>query len=93
MLLAACKRSCLAGNAHEGCQIHGMIAARGSYKKLCKFPVSPYKAIASYWQVFLVGREPFLYSAEVSPFVISQVIERCGWPFPGEAPGKEELLE
>ena len=23
--------------------------------------------------------------------MMSQVIERCGWPFPGEAPGKEEL--
>ena len=23
--------------------------------------------------------------------MISRVIERCGWPFPGEAPGKEEL--
>ena len=37
------------------------------------------------------GREPYLYSAGVATFVILQVIERCGWPLPGEAPGKEEL--
>ena len=28
------RKNCLAGNAHEGCQIHGMILARGSLNNL-----------------------------------------------------------
>ena len=46
-----CERSCLARNAHDGCQIHGMIPARRVLQGTLQIACFTLKVIASYRRV------------------------------------------